>query len=238
MSPIRECATWRASDWPPDLEMQEAGNRKMRRLSGIFLLARRGFFRLGLGSAAGILATPALAEALKGYQPENLTRQELLALTALMSRLIPADETHGGAAEAEAYVYVDRALGGYFAQHLATYREALAGLDLLARAAGHANFAAMPEAAMDETIARMEKGELSAEGFTGGGRTFFNLVRRHTLEGYLCDPMYGGNRDFIGWEALGYPGIQLYYGPETQRLNGTDDRDPRSIADFGGRPRP
>lgn len=203
-----------------------------------FRLPRRRFFGLGIGSAVGLLASPAIAEVLKGYEPENLTREELLVLTALMSRLIPADESQGGAVEARAYVYVDRALGGYHARHLNAYREGLAELDRLARLDGAQGFATSSAKQMDNLIARAEEGELKGGAFADGGRSFFNLVRRHTIEGFLSDPMYGGNSNFIGWEVIGYPGVQLYYSPEAQRLNGPENRDHRSIADFGGVPKP
>ncbi len=28
----------------------------------------------------------------------------------------------------------------------------------------------------------------------------------HTIIGFLADPKYGGNRDYVGWKLLGYPG--------------------------------
>lgn len=213
----------------------------MTGLPQLLHLPRRALFRLGaglgLGSAAGILASPAISKALEGYRPQNLTDRELHALTALMSRLVPADLEHGGAVEAGAFVYVDRALGGYHSAHLQAYRESLAELDRQAQKLGHAGFALLDEDQMDQLISRLEAGELS-DRLPGGGKAFFGLARRHTLEGYLSDPMYGGNRDFIGWEALGYNGVQLYYGVEAQRLNGSDEREQRSIADFGGSPMP
>lgn len=211
-------------------------------IAEILTLPRRAFVRLGIGlgfgSAAGLAAVPGFAKAVEGYRPQILTEPELVALIAMMSRLIPADEGQGGAVEACAYIYVDRALAGYHARHLAAYRTGLAALDEEARKARHAGFAAMPVHEMDDLIARLEKGALPGGQFAEGGRSFFNLVRRHTVEGFLCDPMYGGNRDFLGWELLGFPGVQLYYSPETQRLNGKDNRPHRSIADFGGEPMP
>ena len=34
-------------------------------------------------------------------------------------------------------------------------------------------------------------------------RTFFELVRKHTLEGYYGSPRHGGNRDAVSWRMLG-----------------------------------
>jgi len=35
---------------------------------------------------------------------------------------------------------------------------------------------------------------------------FLDLLTRHTFEGLLSDPVYGGNRDRIGWQLVGYDG--------------------------------
>jgi gluconate 2-dehydrogenase gamma chain len=32
---------------------------------------------------------------------------------------------------------------------------------------------------------------------------FFELVRKHTFEGYYGSPRHGGNRDAISWQMLG-----------------------------------
>ena len=47
---------------------------------------------------------------------------------------------------------------------------------------------------------------------------FFNLVRTHTIQGTFCDPYYGGNANFVGWDLIGYPGLRLAAGPGDQRL--------------------
>ncbi len=35
---------------------------------------------------------------------------------------------------------------------------------------------------------------------------FFNLLVTHTRQGFLSDPIYGGNKDHIGWKVIGFPG--------------------------------
>lgn len=35
---------------------------------------------------------------------------------------------------------------------------------------------------------------------------FFNLLVTHTRQGFLADPIYGGNRDQVGWQVIGFPG--------------------------------
>ena len=35
---------------------------------------------------------------------------------------------------------------------------------------------------------------------------FFPLLVLHTRQGFLADPIYGGNRNRVGWDVLGFPG--------------------------------
>lgn len=49
---------------------------------------------------------------------------------------------------------------------------------------------------------------------------FFTTVRVDTIEGMFSDPVYGGNRDLVGWRLVGYPGAQRSYSPE-EMLHGT-----------------
>jgi gluconate 2-dehydrogenase gamma chain len=35
---------------------------------------------------------------------------------------------------------------------------------------------------------------------------FFPLLVVHTRQGFLADPVYGGNRNRIGWQVIGFPG--------------------------------
>jgi len=209
-------------------------------LPDIIALSRRAFVTLGavlgIGEASRRVTSIAWSETPADYQPKTLTVAELATLKGIMSRLIPRDGAEGGAVEAQAFVYVDGALAGYHTRHREAYRSGLGELDRCARQAGVANFPALSSSAMDWLITQMERGELNGGAFPDGGRAFFNLVRRHTVEGMFCDPMYGGNKDFLGWKILGCNGVQLNYPAEAQALNGKDDRPQRSIADFGGSP--
>ena len=58
-----------------------------------------------------------------------------------------------------------------------------------------------------------------ATGFSPNAPTFFNLLRTHTIQGTFCDPYYGGNANFVGWDLIGYPGIRIAVSAEDQRMN-------------------
>lgn len=41
--------------------------------------------------------------------------------------------------------------------------------------------------------------------------TFFNFLLQMTLEGTYADPVYGGNKDMMGWKMKEYPGPRMAY---------------------------
>ncbi len=44
-------------------------------------------------------------------------------------------------------------------------------------------------------------------------RDFFELLRTHTLYGFLGNPSYGGNRDRVGWKLIGFDNHMAYQPP-------------------------
>jgi len=147
---------------------------------------------------------------------ENLTPAESDVLEAVVARLIPSDATSPGAAEARAAHYIDRALGGALASSRETYRQGLAAIDALAVSSRGDRFARLTGTDQDALLEQLEADTPAA--FPGGAAAFFTLVLGHTLQGTFGDPHYGGNRNFAGWDLLGYPGIRLAVTADEQRL--------------------
>ena len=160
----------------------------------------------------------------------TLTASEADTLEALVARLIPTDENGPGATEARAAYYIDRTLGGALASSRETYAAGLAATDAYARASKGAPFATLAPADQDRVLGEMEEGV--ATGFEPSSRSFFNLVRGHTIQGTFCDPYYGGNADFVGWDLLGYPGLRLVVTEDDQRMDAPRARH-RSAYGFG-----
>jgi gluconate 2-dehydrogenase gamma chain len=161
------------------------------------------------GQASPIAAAP--LEAL-----ETLTAAEADTLEAIVARLIPSDENGPGATEARAAHYIDRALNGPLHTSREAYAAGLAAIDAYALSSKGATFAKISPVDQDAVLTDMEKNV--ATGFAPNAATFFNLVRTHTIQGTFCDPYYGGNANFVGWELIGYPGIRMTVGEEEQRL--------------------
>jgi len=39
-----------------------------------------------------------------------------------------------------------------------------------------------------------------------------------TIQGTFCDPYYGGNANFAGWDLIGYPGVRISVAAQEQRM--------------------
>jgi gluconate 2-dehydrogenase gamma chain len=176
--------------------------------------------RMGIAGAA-VLALPELSRVLSFTeqarhagspagqvlaQTSTLTAAETATLAAVCARLIPTDENGPGAAEARASVYIGRALGGWLAGSREDYRAGLSAIDEAARARNGRRFVDLSPADQDSVLADIEQ------------TPFFGLVRTHTIQGTFCDPVYGGNANFVGWDLLGYPGVRLNVTAADQRM--------------------
>ena len=167
--------------------------------------------RLGL-AGAGVLALPELSRVLSFRQQalaqtNVLSQAESATLAAICARIIPTDDTGPGAAEAHAATYIERSLGGWLASSRETYTAGLAAIDEAARANGGRRFVELAAAQQDRVLAAMEQ------------TPFFALVRTHTIQGTFCDPAYGGNQNFVGWDLIGYPGVRLNVTAADQRMS-------------------
>jgi gluconate 2-dehydrogenase gamma chain len=191
-------------------------------------LSRRSLFKqLGLASAATAVSGASLATAAPattaasapmpaGEALETLTAAEADALEAIVARLIPTDENGPGATEARAAHYIDRALAGPLASSRAAYALGLAAVDEYAQASRGAHFSSLSPQDQDAVLRDMEKN--IATGFAPNSSVFFEMVRTHTIQGTFCDPYYGGNVNFVGWDLIGYPGIRMAVSDDEQGM--------------------
>lgn len=162
---------------------------------------------------------------LDAYEPRALTPEELLTLKDAIDCLIPSDEIGPGASESGVFVYIDRSLAKPYAEHLPAYQSGLAALD---EAAGADGFTGITNEQQVEILQQAEANEVAEE--------FFELLLAHTQEGMFADPMYGGNRNFAGWDLLNYPGLRLAWSPEDQDFGAEIEPEHLSLADLGGYP--
>ena len=203
-------------------------------------LESEGFSRRELLQRVGVLGAatalpwsvivPVQAPAAPQEPFETLTAAETETLEAIVARLIPSDENGPGAAEARAAHYIDRALTGALAASRDAYSVGLEALNRYAEESRGARFSELAGADQDAVLSEMESNE--ATGFTPDSATFFNLLRAHTIQGTFCDPYYGGNANFVGWDLIGYPGIRTVVTAEDQRMDESPAANHRSAYDY------
>ena len=184
------------------------------------------------------------------------TTEEGAAVEALVDRLIPPDPQTPGGKDAGCAVFIDRQLAGPYgtAEGLymrgpfadgtpqqgdqsplspaERYRQALAALNKYCRAtyAGK-SFTQIPDSEKDKLLSGLEEGQVHLEGTSA--RAFFELLLQNTQEGFFADPVYGGNRDMVGWKMIGFPGARYDYRDWVERHN---ERYPLPPVGIGGRP--
>jgi gluconate 2-dehydrogenase gamma chain len=150
--------------------------------------------------------TPAAASA------PAFTAEQRKTVDALIDRIIPNDELGPGAAECGVGDYIDRCMAGYNAAEKPLFLEGLASLDVFALRTQGIAFATLTADKQDAVLTAIDSNQ--APNLRG----FFNRARRLTLEGMFGDPVYGGNKNFAGWNLIRYPGAKLAVGPEDQSM--------------------
>ena len=163
------------------------------------------------------------------------TPEEAATVEAVVDRLIPADELGAGGKAAGCAVFIDRQLAGPYGSAAWWYmqgpfpsdplpsqgfqspdppavhwRKGLAALAQYCRATfANRGFAQLAPADQDKVLTALEKGEAQLPGVPA--KPFFEQMLSNTMEGYFADPIYGGNRDMVGWKLVGFPGTRYDY---------------------------
>lgn len=148
----------------------------------------------------------ALRAAAESSEPEVLSNAEWSTVEAITGRIIPADH-EPGAIEANCVNFIDKALAREDAKLSPIYEAGLPGVDAVSEQAFGMPFIELTPDQQDAVLIALESG--AANGWPDGDvrpEEFFEALRAHTIIAFIADPKYGGNRDYIGWKVVGYPG--------------------------------
>ena len=168
--------------------------------------------------------------------PAFLSDEEKHFLEAATERLIPGDANGPGATQAGVTRFIDLQLNGPYGlaqtwymrgpwqegteqqgyQSKMTpaqlYRTAIRNIQEYCQQQYGKRFEELPPNTQDDVLHGLEKGSITLAD--APSKTFFDMLWQNTQEGYLADPMYGGNRDFAGWKLIGFPGPRYNYVAE------------------------
>ncbi|WP_337024850.1 MULTISPECIES: gluconate 2-dehydrogenase subunit 3 family protein [unclassified Pantoea] len=184
-----------------------------------------------------------------------LTDREATLVKAIFDRLIPADDVSIGASEAGCVVFIDNQLagsygdaawrykGGPYEQGTESqgnqspltprdiYRKGLAELDQHCKETLGKSFDELSDDEKDHYLEQMEDSKFKYPSFTSSGALFGQFLS-NVMEGFLADPIYGGNRNMVGWKMIGFPGARYDYR-DVAKLKGQKlSIEPISIIDL------
>jgi gluconate 2-dehydrogenase gamma chain len=150
-----------------------------------------------------MLAMACWAEVLRAQSRKFVSFDAATAaeINAIACQIIPDDETPG-ADRAGVIWFIDRALAGYDEDKRELYRRGLG--EMQSKSAqmfpGSSSIAGLAKDQQLQLLRAMEQTE------------FFQMVRYHAILGFFGHPMYGGNRDQVGWKLLGLE-YSMHYEP-------------------------
>lgn len=174
---------------------EKSGFSRRRFLKSTGALSAASMFRIGAPSLAAI-AQAACSARDEGKAFKTLGAEEAADFAAIAARIIPTTDTPG-ATEAGVIWFWDNALGGSFASMLdpvRSLREQLNG-DLGRR------FVELPEDEQDAALRSVESDPR------------FELWRLLTIFGFFAMEKYGGNKDHVSWDLIGFKGHHGAWAP-------------------------
>ncbi len=175
-------------------------------------ISRRSLLRNGLAAlprSVIVLSAPALLAAcsraarnqLDGIGLQLLGGEEAEEFAAIADRIIPPDDTPG-ARQAGVVHFMDAVLGDQRDTELRLLREGLANLRERAAAEFQTEqFSLLEAGQQDQLLRQIETTE------------FFATIRYLTVAGMFALPEYGGNRDGVGYELIGYDPRSVWQPP-------------------------
>lgn len=191
----------------------------------------------------------------QAYTPKYFTREEWVFLQAACARLIPADENGPGAVELSVPEFIDREMEGPFGHAAnwymqgpfasappelgyqspltpcAVYRAGIAAVDAHCKKMfNNKSFFELSATEQDSVLTDLEKGALDFENVSG--KSFFGFLLQNTKEGYLADPIHGGNKNMGSWKMIGFPGARADFLDWVDKYGA---RYPLSSVDIAGR---
>jgi gluconate 2-dehydrogenase gamma chain len=128
--------------------------------------------------------------------------QEAIEIEAVAAQIIPSDDAPG-AREAQVIYFIDHVLVTFDRDKQPAYTQGLKDLrhrtqELFSSAN---RFSSLTPAQQIQLLTAIDK------------TAFFELVRLHTIMGYLSRPEYGGNHDQAGWKLIGFEDQMIYEPP-------------------------
>lgn len=219
--------------------------------------SRRDFLRsalISISTASLPAGTPSILASPRKHETQErfLNDSEKRFLDSAVDRLIPPDEHWPGARQAGVVNYIDLQLAGPWGRGEMLYRHgpfragtpsqgfqleytpaelfrrSISAISTHFTAQGKL-FEQLAQTEQDGYLASLEKGGIDLDGVPSN--VFFDLLLKHTVEGFFSDPIYGGNKNKVGWRMLGFPGAYVDYYDLVDKHGIEFQREPLGISE-------
>lgn len=186
------------------------------------------------------------------YVPIYFNNEEWRFLLAACERLIPTDTNGPGAVSQGVPEYIDKQMelpyghGGLWYMHPPfvpadptmgyqskltprdTYRLGIKAIDIYCQQEFQKKFADLSVEQQNHMLSSLEANNLNFEDLTGSA--FFSQLLMNTKEGYLADPIHGGNQSLASWKLIGFPGARADFKDWAGKHNQAYPLGPVSIS--------
>lgn len=109
-----------------------------------------------------------------------------------------------------------------------TYRNGILAFNELCQRQFGKVFAELSHGEQEQLLTALESGQLDAD--TLPGKAFFEQLLQNTKEGYLADPIHGGNQTLASWKLIGFPGARADFADWVNKPNQPYPLHPVSIS--------
>ncbi|MBE0660415.1 MAG: gluconate 2-dehydrogenase subunit 3 family protein [Bryobacteraceae bacterium] len=158
-------------------------------------------------AAAAAAAAGCAARLAPGYR--FFTKDQARTIDAWTECLIPADDMPG-ASQAQVVRYIDLQLTRRFKKLQEPYQRASEAINAMASRAHAKSFADLPLDQQTALLQTIEKGQgYKSIWGNDGGKSAFDMVLNHTMQGFFGNPRHGGNRDYASWRLVGVPPLPV-----------------------------
>lgn len=182
----------------------------------------------------GSAAAPAKPQGVSAhYVPTFFNNDEWAFVLAVTDRLIPEDEYGPGAVSEGVPVFIDKQMElPYGYGHLwymhgpfasaepelgyqsslvprETWRRGIKAVNAWCQTTFHRRFVELSHAQQEDVLHQLDSGRLTFDEVPGD--LFFTQMLENVKEGYLADPMHGGNQTLASWKMIGFPGARADY---------------------------
>ena len=163
-------------------------------------LSRRRFLQL---TATGLGSIYLISQCSQPFSKWRFfTNAEARLMDAIADQIIPPDEWPGGR-ESGVTNFIDKQLAGPYVRYQEEYRKGLLAIQNSCETRFRKKFEELKWDEQTAFLELMEAGKMKEASWKDEfDKTFFALIRDHSMQGYYGSPRHGGNKNNVSYRML------------------------------------